>query len=196
MYKLRTVFLVFIIIIACFVTETTVLPAIAIMDIMPNLMIILTASYGFMFGDRSGIFIGFVCGLLCDIYFGPLIGFQAAIYALIGYLTGKFRRILYVEDLAFPLFLIGVSDLIYGFITYVFLFLIQNRLFLRIFFLQCMVPELVYTLAAAVPLYPLLRLIYDRFMRPQRRNLPDNNDTERKASNPLSRKDDKGGLHV
>ena len=170
MYRIRTILLVFIIMIACFVTETGILPSIAVMDIMPNLMIILTASYGFMFGDRVGIFIGFACGLLCDIYFGPLIGFQAAVYALIGYLCGKFQRILYVEDLAFPLFLIAASDILYGFLTYVFLFLIQNRLFIRSFFLQCVFPETVYTVAAAVVVYPVLRFLYNRFMRPQRSN--------------------------
>ena len=181
--KVRSVILVFFVIIACFVTETTILPSIAILDIMPNLMIIVTASYGFMFGDRVGILIGCVSGLLCDIFFGPLIGFQAAVYALIGYLCGKFEKILYVEDLAFPLTLIAAADLFYGFLSYVFLFMMQNRLFFRRFFLQQVIPEMVYTLLSAVLLYPLLRLLYQRFLRPVRRSAQSNDpDTVASAS--------------
>lgn len=188
MYRVRTILLVFIVIIACFVTETAILPVIAVMDVMPNLMIVLTASYGFMFGDRAGIAIGFVCGLICDIYFGPLIGFQAAVYALIGYLCGKFQRILYVEDLAFPLFLIAISDILYGFLSYVFLFLIQNRLFIRSFFFQCVFPETIYTVVSAVIAYPILRSLYNRFMRPQRSNATDSK-TADKSSGSLPGKE-------
>lgn len=170
MKKLRIVLLVFIIIISCFILQTSILPMILSSDITPNLMIIVTASYGFMFGDRKGMCIGFVCGLLSDIYFGPLIGFEAGVYAIIGYFSGKFQKILYVEDLAFPLSLIAVCDFVYGILTFVFLFAMRNRLFMRAFLLQRMLPEMVYTLLAALPLYPLLRFLYNKYMRKKHHN--------------------------
>lgn len=170
MKKLRIVLLVFIIIISCFILQTSILPMILSSDITPNLMIIVTASYGFMFGDRKGMCIGLVCGLLSDIYFGPLIGFEAGVYAIIGYFSGKFQKILYVEDLAFPLSLIAVCDFVYGFLTFVFLFAMRNRLFMRAFLMQRMLPEMVYTLLAALLLYPLLRFLYNKYMRKKRHN--------------------------
>lgn len=170
MKKLRIVLLVFIIIISCFILQTSILPMILSSDITPNLMIIVTASYGFMFGDRKGMCIGLVCGLLSDIYFGPLIGFEAGVYAVIGYFFGKFQKILYVEDLAFPLSLIAVCDFVYGFLTFVFLFAMRNRLFMRAFLMQRMLPEMVYTLLAALPLYPLLRFLYNKYMRKKHHN--------------------------
>ena len=170
MKKLRIVLLVFIIIISCFILQTSILPMILSSDITPNLMIIVTASYGFMFGDRKGMCIGLVCGLLSDIYFGPLIGFEAGVYAIIGYFSGKFQKILYVEDLAFPLSLIAVCDFVYGFLTCVFLFAMRNRLFMRAFLMQRMLPEMVYTLLAALPLYPLLRFLYNKYMRKKHHN--------------------------
>lgn len=170
MKKLRIVLLVFFIIISCFILQTSILPMILSSDITPNLMIIVTASYGFMFGDRKGMCIGLVCGLLSDIYFGPLIGFEAGVYAVIGYFSGKFQKILYVEDLAFPLSLIAVCDFVYGFLTFVFLFAMRNRLFMRAFLMQRMLPEMVYTLLAALPLYPLLRFLYNRYMRKKHHN--------------------------
>ena len=170
MKKLRIVLLVFIIIISCSILQTSILPMILSSDITPNLMIIVTASYGFMFGDRKGMCIGLVCGLLSDIYFGPLIGFEAGVYAIIGYFSGKFQKILYVEDLAFPLSLIAVCDFVYGFLTFVFLFAMRNRLFMRAFLMQRMLPEMVYTLLAALPLYPLLRFLYNKYMRKKHHN--------------------------
>lgn len=170
MKKLRIVLLVFIIIIFCFILQTSILPMILSSDITPNLMIIVTTSYGFMFGDRKGMCIGLVCGLLSDIYFGPLIGFEAGVYAVIGYFSGKFQKILYVEDLAFPLSLIAVCDFVYGILTFVFLFAMRNRLFMRAFLLQRMLPEMVYTLLAALPLYPLLRFLYNKYMRKKHHN--------------------------
>ncbi len=165
MKKLRTVLIVFAVIVACFVLQTAVLPAVTVQGITPNLMIALTASYGFMFGDRKGMCIGLFCGLLCDICFGPLIGFQAGIYAVIGFLSGKFQKILYVEDLIFPLSLIAVCDFAAGFAVYFFLFLMRNRLFFKIFFEKRMLPELVYTVLASVLLYPILRVLFNRFMK-------------------------------
>lgn len=170
MKKLRIVLLVFIIIISCFILQTSILPMVLSSDITPNLMIIVTASYGFMFGDRKGMCIGLVCGLLSDIYFGPLIGFEAGVYAVIGYFSGKFQKILYVEDLAFPLSLIAVCDFVYGFLTFVFLFAMRNRLFMRAFLMQRMLPEMVYTLLAALPFYPLLRFLYNKYMRKKHHN--------------------------
>lgn len=182
MRKVRTVLLVFIITIACFVVQTAILPSFAFQGIVPNLMVIVTASYGFLFGDRKGMLIGLFCGLLNDIFFGPLIGFHAGVCALIGFLSGKFQRILYVEDLGFPLTLIAVSDLIYGFLTYVFLFLMRNRLFFREFFVSRMLPEMVLTVIAGIVLYPILRLLYNRFMREQHRPVSESTTTPENGS--------------
>lgn len=171
MRKIRTILLVFLITIACFIVQTSILPSFAPQGMSANLMVIVSASYGFLFGDRKGLPIGFFCGLLIDIFFGPLIGFHAFVCALIAFGAGKFRRILYVEDLGFPLAMIAVSDLVYGFLTYVFLFLMRNRLFFREFFVSRMLPEAVLTVLAGVVVYPVLRVLYNRFMQEKRENV-------------------------
>lgn len=154
-------------ILGCFILQTSVLPSLSRQGAVPNLMVIAAASYGFLFGDRKGIFIGMFCGLLQDIMFGPLIGFYAAVCALISFLAGKFQRILYVEDLAFPLTMAALSDLLYGFLVYVFLFMMRNRLFFGEFFLSRMLPEMILTVIAAIVLFPALQFLYNRFMRPR-----------------------------
>ena len=62
-----TILISAIFIILCFLLQSTVFHSLSLGGIIPNLMIILTASYGFMRGRKSGTFIGFFSGLLMDV---------------------------------------------------------------------------------------------------------------------------------
>lgn len=46
----------------------TVFQTLSIASIVPNLLLILTVSFGFMRGKKEGMFVGFFCGLLIDIF--------------------------------------------------------------------------------------------------------------------------------
>ena len=70
-------------ILLCFLLQSTVFQALAIGSISPNLMIILTASFGFMGGRKEGMIVGFFCGLLEDILLPlSLISASELIYGL------------------------------------------------------------------------------------------------------------------
>ena len=101
-------------VVTCFLLQCTVFRALNFGGIIPNLMVIVTASYGFMRGRRSGLLVGFFSGLLMDIFFGSLIGFYALLYMYIGYLNGIFRKMFYPEDIKLPMILILASDLLYS----------------------------------------------------------------------------------
>ena len=62
--------IVFALIIICFILQCSVFDGLALAGIIPNLMLILTSSFGFMRGEREGLLIGFFCGMLSDIFFG------------------------------------------------------------------------------------------------------------------------------
>ena len=66
-------------ILVTFILQSTVFQSLAIASIAPNLLLILTVSFGFMRGKKEGLFVGFFCGLLIDIFYGNLIGFYALI---------------------------------------------------------------------------------------------------------------------
>lgn len=146
-------------IIACFILQSTVFKELAFGGIVPNLMIVLTASFGFMRGEKTGLLFGFFCGLLADIFFGEVLGLYAMIYMYIGYGNGKFNRIFYPEDIKLPLGLILVSDLVYGLLCYVILFLMRGRFHLSYYFMNIILPEMVYTILITLILYPLILLI-------------------------------------
>ena len=143
-------------IIMCFLLQTTVFQWIDFGGIVPNLMIILTASFGFMRGERTGLLFGFFCGLLVDIFFANVLGLNAMIYMYIGYTNGKFNRVFYPEDIKLPLFLILLSDFSYGFIYYFVLFLMRGRFHIGYYFIHIILPEMVYTILITLLLYPLI----------------------------------------
>ncbi len=161
-----TVILIFI----SFILQSTVFRSLAIQGIVPNLLIILTACSGFMQGERYGVFTGFVCGLLIDIFFFDIIGFYALLYMYIGYMNGLFHNIFYPDDVKLPLIMITVSDLLYSFFVYVLLFLLRSRFDFGYYFLNIILPELVYTIFVAVIFYPLLLLLSWIFKRAEKRN--------------------------
>lgn len=103
--------------------------------------------------------IGFFCGILSDIFFGEAIGLYALILMYIGYMNGKFSRVFYPEDIKLPAALIVASDFCYGFICYVLLFLLRGRLSFGYYFMNVILPEIVYTAVVTIILYPLILLL-------------------------------------
>ena len=146
----------FLLVISCFVLQSTVFKSIAFGGIIPNLMIVLTASFGFMRGEKAGILFGFFCGLLADIFFGSVIGLYAMIYMYIGYANGKFNMIFYPEDIKLPLALIFVSDMAYGLLSYIILFLMRGRFHFTYYLIHIILPEMVYTIVVTLIFYPFL----------------------------------------
>ena len=120
---MKRVLVEILIIITAFILQSTVFRAISLGGIVPNLLIIITSAFGIMRGRRAGMLTGFTCGLLIDIFFGSVIGFYALVYMVIGYLNGIFQSLFYPEDVKLPMILISLSEVVYCFICYVFLFL-------------------------------------------------------------------------
>lgn len=143
-------------IVGAFLLQSTVFNRLTFADIRPNLMIIVTASFGFMRGQREGMAVGFICGLFVDGFWGNMIGFYTLIYTVIGYLNGTFHRIFYDDDIKLPLALISVSDLAYSLAVYICLFMLQGEFIFSYFLGHVMLPELVYTILITLVLYQVI----------------------------------------
>ncbi len=143
-------------ILLAFLLQSSVFSYFEFAGIVPNIMIILTASFGFMRGEKTGLLVGFFCGLLTDIFFGPVIGLYAVIYMYVGFFNGQFSRLFYPHDIKLPLVLISVSDLFYSLVYYVLLFLLRSRFAFSYYFMHIILPELFYTILVTLFLYPLI----------------------------------------
>lgn len=155
-------FTVIIFILGCFILQCSVFRSIAFARIIPNLMIVLTSSFGFMRGEKEGLLIGFICGFLNDIFFGDFLGFYALLLMYIGFLNGKFSRIFYPEDIKLPMALIITSDLSYGLICYILMFMLRGRLQFSYYFTHIILPEALYTAVVTLFLYPLVLKVNEK----------------------------------
>lgn len=155
-------FVVALFVIVSFILQCSVFGHIAFAGIIPNMMIVLTASFGFMRGEKEGLVIGFFCGLLNDIFFGTFLGFYALVLMYIGYLNGKFSRIFYPEDIKLPIALIVTSDLSYGTLCYILLFMLRGKFQFVYYFSHVILPEVLYTIVVTLFLYPLVLKVNEK----------------------------------
>ena len=143
----------------CFILQTTVFQGLAIGSIVPNLLLIATISFGFMRGKTTGLWVGFFCGILKDLFYGNLLGFYALVYLCIGYGAGCCTKIFYDEEIRVPMFLVAVGDLIYGLAVYGFQFLMRGRIEIFFYLRRIIIPEAIYTVLITVVLYKLLFIL-------------------------------------
>ena len=151
----RKVTMLFLILISI-ILQSTVCQMIAIGSIKPNLLIILTVSFGLMRGRRDGLLTGFFCGLSSDLFFSSIIGFHALLYMFVGYFSGYFYRIFYDDDIKTPIFLISICDLVYGILQYGFMFLLRGRIHFFFYLKRIILPEVIYTLLITIFCYQIL----------------------------------------
>ena len=168
--KIKRFLITAVIIIAAYLLQCTVFSSLELAGIKPNLLIIVTASFGFMRGSREGVLVGFVYGLLADIQFGDMIGFYALIYLLVGYINGMFQRLYFDEDIKLPLFLIAISEFLYGIIVYFLTYLLRSDFNFLLYLNKIILPELIYTIVITLGLYPLILFINHKLEAEEKRS--------------------------
>jgi rod shape-determining protein MreD len=151
-------------IITIFILQSTVFQWLSIASISPNLLLILTVSFGFMGGKTTGLFVGFFSGLIIDLFYGNLFGFYALTYMYIGFLNGFLYKVYYDEDIKVPLVLVAISDFALGIVVYGFLFMLRGRLNLGGYLRHIIFPEMVYTLVLTLLLYRIFFRINKKLM--------------------------------
>lgn len=129
-----------------FILQSSVLSAIAIRGIIPNLTVVTVVSFALLRGRVDGAVVGGILGLLQDIYYGPVVGFYAIVFMLLGYATGYLYRNFYRDSVLVPIGIMLIGDLYQNFLVYFFTFLFRGRLSFGVYMAQIMIPEMIYTL--------------------------------------------------
>lgn len=166
---MRRKIVLFLIITICFLLQTTVFQALTFANIAPNLLIIVVSAFGLMRGKKEGLWIGFFCGLLVDIFFGFYLGGYALLYMYIGYLNGFFQKRFYPDDIKLPMILIGSSDILCNLVTYIMMFLLRSRFHFWYYLTAVIIPEFVYTMVITIFLYFILLKINQRLEEHEKR---------------------------
>ena len=142
-----------------------------IASVKPNLLIILTVSFGLMRGRKSGLLTGFFCGLCIDLFFPGTIGFQTLIYMWIGYLSGFSYRIFYDDDIKTPILLAAVADGAYGLLQYLITFLLRGRVHFLFYLGRIVIPEVLYTILVTLVFYRVLYAVNRYLTKSDKRSI-------------------------
>ncbi|MGI6057369.1 MAG: rod shape-determining protein MreD [Bilifractor sp.] len=144
---------IFLIIIVTFLVQSSMSLVLPSVLPVPNLALILTCSMGFMRGKKSGMWTGFLFGLILDLFCGRIFGLTALILLYIGYFNGFLFKVFFDEDIRVPLVAVGISDIVYGLACYLVRFVKGTSLTLGSSMIHTILPEAVCTVLFTIPLY-------------------------------------------
>ena len=136
-----------------FALQSCVFPFIPFLSAAPNLVLILTFSYGFIYGPRAGLIYGFMAGLFMDLFYSGAFGFFSLFFMWTGFMNGKLNRYYYENYITLPLFLCAMNEFLYNLYVYVFRFLIRGKTDLLFYLGDIVVPEIIITLLFTLLIY-------------------------------------------
>lgn len=168
--KIRNIIIVFLLIVLCFVIQNAVSLSSGNLFVTPNLLIIVTCIFGYMKGSKTGIIVGFVSGLLADIFAADVIGMNAFLYMCVGFVSGVFNRLFYRDMVLLPLAIVFGGDFLYDFGYYVLRFLLRNKLDFSYYMMDIILPEMIFTTFIALVIYRVFYYIDSKWLVEEQRS--------------------------
>ncbi len=157
-------------IVFCFLLQTSLFSFIRISGVVPNCLLVLVIAVAYTRGQVPALFTGFFSGMLLDLCFSDTVGFCAILYMVVAFLAGYTNRIYDKQDFFTPGITLIAGEFLYSFMYYMLFFLLRGRLELTTYFIFTILPRMLYTVLAALPLYPLFRGIHLLLLRLEGRN--------------------------
>ena len=139
--------------------ECTLLAVVPAQFMIPDLLLILTCSFALMRGKRAGMLTGFICGLLYDLFLGPVFGLTALCFVYIGYFNGNLCRVFFDDDIRIPMAAIGISELCYQAILLVAAFAARRNIHIGYYLTGTALPSVISTVICSIPLYYIYRTV-------------------------------------
>ena len=137
----------------CFVLQTTVADWLSIFGIAPDFVVILVVAVAIKNGPAAGTFIGFLCGFTQDVY-APVewLGANSIAFTVLGFAVGQLEERFLTLNLPAKVGVLGfgflVCDMIYFFVT-----ALERDVVTNLFFSKTL-PECAYTmLVGAIVFY-------------------------------------------
>lgn len=139
--------------ILAFTIQNCIFPLIPFLAASPNLLLILTFSFGFIYGKEAGMYYGLFSGILLDLFYSGPFGFYTLLFINIGYFNGICTKYYYEDYITLPLILSLVNELIYNLYIYVLRFLIRNRTDFFYYAKEIIIPETIFTMVTTLLIY-------------------------------------------
>lgn len=102
-----------VVMIAALAIQSTLLPLATLLGVIPQLVFVVVVCFAYLNGERVGIVVGFVGGLLLDLLIpGAPVGVNALLFVLIAYGVARFRYLTPSTSVWTPVLVVIVASLI------------------------------------------------------------------------------------
>ena len=163
-YRIRNFFMITVLMLVLFLLQYSVLPAVPHLNAAPDLMFILTFFFAYYRGRNAGMITGFFAGLITDIFYGQVIGFNALLFVAAAMVIGYFGRFFYANNILAPAGLLVLADLSCDLIFYFVWFVLMSRFSFSSVLVRVIIPELCMTFVAGIillkPMQFMIRRMY------------------------------------
>ena len=160
---LKRILIYFLLVVLAFIVQTCVFPFLTFLASAPNLILIITFSYGFIYGTEWGILCGFFAGLMMDLFYTEPFGLFILIYSYLGFFSGLFSPTYRSDSILLPLMLCLVSEVFYNFAILAYRYMTIGELYFNYSLEHIIIPKIFFTLLVTLLVFRLL-LIANRRM--------------------------------
>ncbi len=125
--------------------------------IMPDLLLILVICLAFLWGEKRGVAVGFIAGMLQDIFFGPALGFFTLSKLIPAYLAGLVSREIYTDQVIGPMLAVFFGTILHEMISFFLVGFFWGHEFPMEYYMETLfLPQAIYNLILTLLIYPLI----------------------------------------
>lgn len=147
-----------------FVLQSSFLPRISVQGVSPDLLVAFVVSFSFLYGNRHGVWMGFIAGLLQDLSTGTFFGVHTFCGMLIGYACGSFSKKVFKEQLLLPVAAVAASSAAKFFLIAALVYMMGYRFDIAEQAGKAFIPMLIMNTVPSVPVHWLTRKT-DEFLK-------------------------------
>ena len=154
------ILIIVLLVLANLIFSSSIAPYISIMEVVPNTSILLLVSISLIERKFNAGILGLFIGLLQDIIFGSIIGVNALIYFVIGYILTNSNIRISRDNLITPLFFSIGMIVLYNFMYFIILYFTGVQVSIVHYIRKKLAIELIYSSILMIPIYKGISRIF------------------------------------
>jgi len=153
-----------------FTVETLITGNIEFFGIAPTISFVVVVSYSLLRGNKEGMVVGGIVGLLHDIYFGNAFGVFLVMYIIVGFLAGTFNKNFYRESYTFTA-LVAMYTIFVNIVYYFVHYIHDKNISILAYVYKYTFIEMVYNVLISLLIFPMLYYINEMLENKEARRI-------------------------
>ncbi len=149
--------------------QSTVLEHIEIMNIRPNLLIVLMVIVSLLRGPTESAIMALLFGFTMDVLLGKTLGWYALLFFLVSIPISMINEKLYRDKVLVLLIFASGASVIVEFMFFIIIFMFRGYEYLPFIFWTVIIPEAIYNCILILPLFKPVATVYGFLDRIDRR---------------------------